>query len=113
MRKVFSAAALFFLALAVIQMLYLLVTKAGADYGWLGVVVLLSVGLPLLPIAPIAGIFLFPADQMWWQWSFLVLAYGSHVVATGETTRVRVSWMIGSLIFFFYAIGSMTQLVTK
>lgn len=62
------------LAIATIHGTLLVVMKAHADYGWLGVVVVIAVGIPLFWLLPIVGWFFLPAAQMVWLCVFLAAA---------------------------------------
>lgn len=63
--------------------MWLLVGKAYADYGWLGVLVAISVGLPFaLVLVPLLAWWLFPGLQAQVLYALLAVAAASAFLST-------------------------------
>lgn len=69
----FKAVSWVFLALTLIHGTLLVGRQAYIDYGWLGVVVIFAIGVPLFWLLPLVGWFFLPASQMWWLMFFLLV----------------------------------------
>jgi hypothetical protein len=72
------------LALAAIHGTILVVYQAHLDYGWLGVVVVLVLGVPFFWLLPVAGWWFLPTSQMIWLiiflGVFLISSWGSSAI---------------------------------
>lgn len=60
-----------FIVLAMIQLALSVGITAYKDYGWLGVVVVLTIGVPFAPLFFLAGWFFLPIVDMWWIYALL------------------------------------------
>ena len=83
MKRFFSGVTTLCLLMAGMQIVWLLVGKAYADYGWLGVLVVLSVGLPFaFVLVPLLAWWLFPGLQAQILYALLAVAAASAFLST-------------------------------
>lgn len=83
MKRFLSGVTTLCLLMAGMQIMWLLVGKAYADYGWLGVLVAISVGLPFaLVLVPLLAWWLFPGLQAQVLYALLAVAAASAFLST-------------------------------
>ena len=83
MKRFLSGVTTLCLLMAGMQIVWLFVGKAYADYGWLGVLVALSVGLPFaLVLVPLLAWWLFPGLQAQVLYALLAVAAASAFLST-------------------------------
>lgn len=78
------------IALAMIHGTVMVGVQAYQDYGWLGVLVILAVGVPFFWLLPLLGWWFLPFWQMVWLLVFLgaFLATAAGASAIGKSSRV-------------------------
>lgn len=74
------------LFLAIVQGAVIVGMQAWLDYGWLGVVVVVALAMPLGWLIPIVGWFFLPAAQMAWL-DFFVAVFLLSLWASAATSR--------------------------
>lgn len=80
------------LALAAIHGTILVIYQAHLDYGWLGVLVVLVLGVPFFWLLPIAGWWFLPTSQMIW----LIIFLGVFFLSSWGSSSIEKRSMLGA-----------------